>query len=55
MTIGIDGEITVREGDRIASAVEDTLIAENALVRRVYVHYHPATGASPAKAVGATS
>lgn len=55
VTIGIDGEITVREGDRIASAVEDTLIAENALVRRVYVHYHPATGASPAEAVGATS
>jgi len=41
VTIGINGDITVREGDHIASEVENVLIAENALVRRVYVHYHP--------------
>jgi cation diffusion facilitator family transporter len=50
LTIGIDGEITVREGDRIATDVEHRLAREIALVRRVYVHYHPA-GRLPAPGV----
>jgi cation diffusion facilitator family transporter len=47
VTIGINGDITVHEGDHIATEVEKALIEQNALVRRVHVHYHPA-GASPA-------
>ncbi len=50
VTVGIDGTITVENGDRIASEVERLLSAKIALVRRVYVHYHPAKairGASP--------
>ncbi len=42
LTIGIDGAITVREGDMIASCVEENLIRSIQNVRRVHVHYHPA-------------
>lgn len=42
VTIGLDGTMTVAEGDRIASEVERTLCARIAMVRRAYVHYHPA-------------
>ncbi len=42
MTIGIDGFLSVSEGDIIATAVE-RLISENIPnVLRVHVHYHPA-------------
>jgi cation diffusion facilitator family transporter len=41
VTICVDGGASVAEGDRIASEVERSLCAEFALVRRVYVHYHP--------------
>jgi cation diffusion facilitator family transporter len=41
ITIGVDGNITVIEGDHIACQVEDLIGAEINLVRRVYVHYHP--------------
>jgi len=41
LTIGIDGALTVLEGDRIATEVEDTLLANIEFLRRVYVHYHP--------------
>lgn len=44
ITIGIDGGLTVREGDTIASTVEDTLCREIGFVVRAYVHYHPANG-----------
>lgn len=43
LTIGIDGSLTVSEGDAIASRVEKTLIGSISSVRRVHVHYHPAT------------
>jgi len=42
VTIGIDGDLSVFEGDNIASSVEEKLIHEIPNVRRVHVHYHPA-------------
>jgi len=42
LTIGIDGTLTVYEGDQIASRVEESLIRSIPNVRRVHVHYHPA-------------
>jgi cation diffusion facilitator family transporter len=43
VTIGIDGSLNVAEGDRIATQVERTLIEQIEYMRRVHVHYHPAT------------
>ncbi len=43
ITIGIDGSLTVLQGDRIATAVEESLLARIEFLRRVYVHYHPVT------------
>ncbi|NOH01238.1 MAG: cation transporter [Chloroflexi bacterium] len=42
LTIGIDGALSVHEGDRIASQVEELLLASVPHVRRIHVHYHPA-------------
>jgi cation diffusion facilitator family transporter len=42
VTIGIDGALTVREGDAIASSVERKLLGSIPNARRVHVHYHPA-------------
>ena len=42
LTIGIDGALSVYEGDHIASQVEETLLGSIPNVRRVHVHYHPA-------------
>jgi cation diffusion facilitator family transporter len=41
VTIGIDGTLTVAEGDRIASQVERELYRKIRLLKRVHVHYHP--------------
>jgi len=41
ITIGVDGEISVVEGDCIATEVENLLYASIGLLRKVYVHYHP--------------
>ena len=41
VTIGVDGALTVAEGDRIATEAEEILLAEVEFMRRVYVHYHP--------------
>ncbi len=41
ITIGISPELTVAEGDDIATRVEQTLIREISNMRRVFVHYHP--------------
>ena len=41
LTIGIDGNLSVRQGDKIASTVENTLISSLEMLRKVYVHYHP--------------
>jgi len=41
LTIGIEGTLSVTEGDRIATRVEERLLAHIEFLRRVYVHYHP--------------
>ena len=42
LTIGIDGALTVTQGDAIASQVETLLYESVSNLRRVPVHYHPA-------------
>jgi cation diffusion facilitator family transporter len=42
VTIGIDGTLTVAQGDRIASRVEEALSDNMEYLRHVSVHYHPA-------------
>ncbi len=42
LTIGIDGGMSVRKGDAIASLVEEKLLRSIPNMRRVHVHYHPA-------------
>jgi divalent metal cation (Fe/Co/Zn/Cd) transporter len=42
LTIGIDGAISVREGNIIASCVEEKLLSSIPNIKRVHVHYHPA-------------
>jgi divalent metal cation (Fe/Co/Zn/Cd) transporter len=42
LTIGIDGAMDVHSGDAIASRAEDALTEQIEMVRRVYIHYHPA-------------
>lgn len=42
VTIAVDGATTVENGDRIASEAETRLYTRLALVKRAYVHYHPA-------------
>jgi len=42
VTIGIDGTLSVYEGDLISCCVEETLTREILHVGRVHVHYHPA-------------
>ena len=42
VTIGVDGSLSVTEGDKIAIHVEHTLIEQVEFMRRVHVHYHPA-------------
>lgn len=43
LTIGIDEMLTVKQGDRIATSVEETIYGSIPSVLRVHVHYHPAT------------
>jgi cation diffusion facilitator family transporter len=42
LTIGINGSLDVYNGDAIATRVEKLLIEHIEMVRKVYVHYHPA-------------
>lgn len=42
ITIGVDGSLSVAEGDKIAIQVECILIEQVDFMRRVHVHYHPA-------------
>jgi cation diffusion facilitator family transporter len=41
VTVGVEGSITVAEGDRIATEVERAISRRIPLVLRAYVHYHP--------------
>jgi cation diffusion facilitator family transporter len=45
--IGIDGQLSVAEGDEIASSVERRIYDSVDLARRVYVHYHPQGSIQP--------
>lgn len=47
LTIGVDGSISVHEGNRIAHQVEALVCQGVANVRRVHVHYHPARPGEP--------
>jgi cation diffusion facilitator family transporter len=49
ITVGLDGSMTVVEGDRIATEVEHLLCTRIGLVQRAYVHYHPVR---PARSLG---
>jgi len=42
LTVGIDGKLTVKQGDRIATSVEKRIYDSMPSVLRVHVHYHPA-------------
>jgi cation diffusion facilitator family transporter len=42
VTIGVDGQMPVSDGDEIASRVEALLCSNIPNLRRVHVHYHPA-------------
>jgi len=42
ITIGVNGALSVSEGDIIATRAEKSLLQNVAFMRRVYVHYHPA-------------
>lgn len=42
LTIGIDGRLTVKQGDKIATSVETLIYDSMPNVLRVHVHYHPA-------------
>lgn len=41
ITIGVSPDLTVSEGDRIATRVEKLLVEEIDSMRRVFIHYHP--------------
>ena len=41
ITIGVSPDLSVAEGDRIATQVENLLVNEIDSMRRVFVHYHP--------------
>lgn len=43
ITIGVEGTLTVADGDDIASRVEKALYDQVDMLQRVYVHYHPST------------
>lgn len=45
MTIGVDGSLSVLEGDEIANRVESLICEEIPNISRVHVHYHPANAA----------
>ncbi|OGV67263.1 MAG: hypothetical protein A2283_04960 [Lentisphaerae bacterium RIFOXYA12_FULL_48_11] len=42
LVVGIDGNLSVKKGDAIATEIENCLYSNIELLRKVYVHYHPA-------------
>jgi cation diffusion facilitator family transporter len=44
VTVGVEGSMSVAQGDAIADAVERLLFERVEFVRAVHVHYHPARG-----------
>jgi divalent metal cation (Fe/Co/Zn/Cd) transporter len=50
ITICVDGQLNVAEGDEIATRVENTLTENIEFMRKVHVHYHPVVqGKYPSK------
>lgn len=47
ITVGVAPDITVAEGDMIASRIEMILLHQIEFMRRVFVHYHPAAPRPP--------
>jgi len=45
LTIGINGSLTVRQGDRIATDMESLIYKSIPNIRHIHVHYHPAEDA----------
>ena len=41
ITIGIDGSLSVVQGDAIATEAEEKLFGEIDMLKRVHIHYHP--------------
>jgi cation diffusion facilitator family transporter len=41
ITVCVDGDISVKEGDKIATKVEQSIFSNIEFVRNVHVHYHP--------------
>lgn len=50
ITVGVSPQLTVAEGDRIATQVEEKLTREIDYMRRVFVHYHPVKKSTTADA-----
>lgn len=46
ITLGIDGAISVQQGDQISSMVEEILIERIDFLSRVHTHYHPINDSS---------
>ena len=42
MTIGIEGNLTIYEGDALSSRIERQIVRRISGVQRVHIHYHPA-------------
>jgi len=42
VTICVDGNLTVTEGDKIAEQAEEILLSSIDMLKKVYIHYHPA-------------
>lgn len=42
ISIGVDGSLRVFDGDKIADQVEQNLLSNIDMLKKVYVHYHPA-------------
>lgn len=43
ITVGIDENSTVKKGDAIVTKIENLLYSNIEFLRRIYVHYHPAS------------
>ena len=52
ITIGVNANLTVAQGDHIATQVEKILLNEIEPMRRVHVHYHPTREFTPLKHTG---
>jgi divalent metal cation (Fe/Co/Zn/Cd) transporter len=45
LTIGINGSLTVKQGDQIATKVETLIYESIPNIRHIHIHYHPADDA----------